>query len=399
MKRFFQTQLTKILLNQGYSDHYAKIISKDFINDLLQKDLPLKSKLWAKKRGFFSKKLNYFKLTDENYTDYISDFDYYRLHPINGIFSRWIDDKLSIRLILHPFTEYLPGYYFHLLDGEILLLPDCHKQLSNTIDDIIQLLIHKKDLAAKPYVGSKGQGFTKLSYKNSKFYLNDQQSSRNELEKRFQDWKAMRFGGYLITEYLKPCKELSDIWAKTANTVRISIIRKKHHKPEIVAAYIRFGTEKSGIVDNACSGGVACRIDLSNGSFSEGVKFLDGKIVKYKHHPDTQLSLQGVIPHWFEIKEKIIEISSYIPQVIYFGYDIAVTEGGFKILEINSHEGIAFNQFYTPYLSNEQTKDFFVPLLDNKKQELEARKSHRFIRRIVFLLKKIKHKIAQALRF
>ena len=398
MKQFFQTQFTKLLLKQGYSDHYAKFISKSFINDIYQKDLPLKSKLWAKKRGFFSKKLDYFKLTDENYTNYISDFDYYRLHPINGLFSHWIDDKLIIRLILCPFEEYLPEYYFHVVDEEVLLLPDCPKHLSNTIEDIFKLLIQVKDLAAKPYIGSRGLGFCKLSYKGSKFYLNDHQSSRNELEKHFQDWKAMKLGGYLITEYLKPIKELSDIWTETANTVRISIIRKKHLMPEIIGAYIRFGTEKSGVVDNSCSGGVGCRIDLSTGSFSGGVKFLDGQIVNIKFHPDTHVPLQGVIPHWSEIKEKIIEISNFIPQVIYFGYDISVTESGFKILEINSHEGIAFNQFYSPYLSNENTKDFFLPLLVDKKKELEAMKNHRFLRRFVFLLRKIKHKISQALR-
>jgi len=41
------------------------------------------------------------------------------------------------------------------------------------------------------------------------------------------------------------------------------------------------------------------------------------------------------------------------------GFDIIATEDGFKILEINSHEGIEFNQYYFPYMKHESTRSFF----------------------------------------
>jgi len=396
---FWNDYITRKMEKQGYSRYYAYKIFEARFDDMFKNNLTsIKQKLWAQNRGFYSYKINYYKLTDENHTNYLPDFEYYRLHPINGNFSHWIDDKLIIRLILHPFVEYLPDYYYQILDDEIFRLPDCPAKFSNTIDDIFSLLIQKKSLAAKKFAGSKGHGFYKLSYKNHNYFINDKQLSERELENQFQEWKEIRFGGYLLTEYLKPCNKLSEIWERTPNTLRISVIRKKYGKPEIIAAYIRFGTEKSGVVDNASSGGVGCRIDLSDGSFTHGVVFNDKKIRICTRHPDTHIPLEGVIPHWSLIKNKIIEISSYIPQVIYQGYDIVVTEHGFKIIEINSHEGIAFNQAHTPYLGNEQTKDFFVPLLDNKKQQLGGRKSRRFFKKIIDLMKTIKWKIAQALK-
>lgn len=81
------------------------------------------------------------------------------------------------------------------------------------------------------------------------------------------------------------------------------------------------------------------------------------------YHTDTHQLLEGVIPSWSEVKEKLLEISAYIPQVVYMGFDVVVTENGFKILEINSHEGIELNQTCAPYMKNEPTKPFFETLL------------------------------------
>ena len=84
-------------------------------------------------------------------------------------------------------------------------------------------------------------------------------------------------------------------------------------------------------------------------------------------HPDTNVRLEGYLPNWQLITEKIVEISSYLPQLRYMGYDVVVTQEGFKIIEINSHAGLDYLQTNHPVLAYELTRDFFKALLEEKK--------------------------------
>lgn len=392
------TLISRQMEKAGYSPFYAYKIFKKRFKDLFGKsDISLQKKIWAQKKGFFSNKLDYFNLTEKNYKDYLPDFEYSKLHPINGIFSRWIDDKLTIRMILHPYKEYLPNYYFHIVDGEILKLLDCPKLLSNSLRDIFQLLEIQQTLAIKAIAGSKGEGFYRISYRKNNYFLDDNNIQKNDLINKFHEWILNKDGGYIITEYLTPCQELSNIWSGTANSIRVSVIRNKFQNPKTISAYIRFGTIISGSVDNASSGGIGCRIVLTDGSFNGGRIINNKKLEACNYHPDSNVQLKGMIPNWKFITEKIEEISNFMPQVIYLGYDIVATDNGFKIIEINSHEGIAFHQSYLPYLADEHTKEFFFPLLIQKQNQLVSRKQQLWFNKIINFMKKIKHKVSQIL--
>src|SRR5699024_5789375 len=112
------------------------------------------------KKGFFSKSIRNYNLTEQNYHDYIADFDYYKLHPINKQFSKWIDDKVTMKYILSPFKDYLPEYYFELYRGKVHCLMDYDKRIKNPeVDLVLELLKEKGDLALKLIKGSKGIGF------------------------------------------------------------------------------------------------------------------------------------------------------------------------------------------------------------------------------------------------
>ena len=103
-----------------YTGH---IISDLFVNE---EKLSLKQRIWTLRRGFWADKLNFYQLTEDNYRDYLSDFDYYRMHPLNkGGYSRWIDDKLTFKYILSKYNEFLPEYYAEIdLGGNIAWLMD-----------------------------------------------------------------------------------------------------------------------------------------------------------------------------------------------------------------------------------------------------------------------------------
>jgi hypothetical protein len=322
-----------------------------------------KQKFWAQKRGFLSRHISLFGLTEENYKNYLPYFDYYKLHPINGLYSHWIDDKLTMKLILHPFSENLPYYYFHMTGGEILKLMDCDDYFDQSINGIIHLLRNKKMLAGKLFAGQGGHGFEKLAYNNNHYYLNQKLVSKSELKYHLEDMSRVGRGGYLITEYLTANKNLSNIWQETPNSVRLMVIRGKKEQSKLVDSFIKFGTKNSGSIDNRSSGGIACKVDIHSGRFSDGKIIISNKSEACIYHPDTNILVEGVIPFWKDITKKIIEISNYLSQLIYIGYDIVVTDNGFKIIEMNSHQGIDFEQLNTPIFKNDQAAQFFKELL------------------------------------
>ena len=116
------------------------------------------------------------------------------------------------------------------------------------------------------------------------------------------------------------------------------------------------------------------------------------------YHPDTGVLIEGYVPRWDEIKAKIVEISNFLPHLIYMGYDVVITNEGFKIIEINSHQGIGFNQTHTPFLKSPLTKDFFNDQLARIRQEDLNRKSNRLVNKLIRFLKKTKHELSLLLK-
>lgn len=354
-----------ILRKRGYSNYFANHILEERYKDLfLNKNTTIKEKVWAQKRGFLSDKIAFYGLTEDNYRDYLADFDYWKMHPINGIYSKWIDDKLTTKLILQPFSEYLPEYYYQVGNGEVLKLMDCPPGYGGSEEDLIILLKEKRYLASKLLAGTFAQGFFKLSYENEDFLINDRIVSLEDLVELIGSWIRLKNGGYLITEYLHTHSELGKIWNKTPNTLRLLVIKENGKSATLRDSFFRFGSSKTGVIDNATNGGIACHVNVQNGEFSRPIRLDGHHAVESEYHPDTGVLILGTLPHWDLIETKLIEISEYIPQLLYLGYDIVITDEGFKIIEINSHQGIKFPQIYCPIFKNPLLADFFTRLLD-----------------------------------
>lgn len=381
MSRVLKSLLMPLVISRlkkrGFSTFGSKNVFDNWYEDLLhEKTTTLREKLWAYKRGFLSGKISYYGLNEENYRHFLSDFDYYRLHPINGPYSKWIDDKLTLRCMLAPYAEYLPEYYFHLYQGEILRLMDCPAHLDAdlpSIGDILRLLQEKGALAYKLKAGSQGKGFHKLAYDGQGFSINNQPSSQAEVEGLVGTWLKKGKEEYIITEYLQPHPELRKYYPDAPPSLRLIVIREKGQAARIFYGGVSFVTSRTGVLTNQEVGWVACTVDLASGALTRGKTEQNGRIVPCTHHPDTGVPLEGVLPHWEMIAGKISEICGYVPQLRYMGFDIIITGQGFKIIEINSHSYMPYIQLVYPLLKVEPARDFFTRLLEEKKQEQHSR--------------------------
>lgn len=347
---------------KGYIPYASEALYKDFIEDVKNKKTKFLQKLWCWSKGFFSDKIEYYGLNKNNYQEYVSDMQYYKLYPINNDFSRWVNDKLTLKYVLQPYNQYLPEYYYVIKNGKLQKIFDCPKEYEEDIKSLLVLLTKNKILAVKLIDGEKGKGFYKLEKKNEKIYVNEEEIS----EIQFEDW-IKKLNNYIITEYLKGNKETQKIYKKSLNTIRVMYIRDKSQS-YVGNALIRIGNEKSGVVDNVSQGGYFSLIDIDTGSYNDAYKFGDGKLEKLKEHPDSKQKIEGDIPFWDEIKEKIDEIGKYLFELEYLGFDIAVTENGFKIIEINTFQQISFFQVEMPLLKEQtKTREYFIKKIGEMK--------------------------------
>jgi len=359
----FNKIIHRVMVRRGYSGYDAENVFWERFDDLFHNNTTTwRQKIWAQKRGFLSEKIQVYGLTEENYRDYLADFTYQKLLPLDGFFRKWIDDKLSIRYILQPFAEYLPEYYFQITSGKLYILPDAPPGLEASIEGILSLLKDRQDLVLKPTAGSQGLGFYKLHLSGGRYYINDQLVQPQEVRALLANSKDA-----LVTEYLTAHEDIRRFYAHAPNSVRVLVLNATGQDPLVANAYIKFGTVKSGVIDNTHAGGLFAEVDVASGEFNDAFEWEDRKLTRFKIHPDSGEVFSGTLPHWELLKQKLCEIGLYIPQLSYLGYDIVITRDSFKIIEINSRPGIGI-QCKRPFLRDNLCKDFFDDRIEKKRR-------------------------------
>lgn len=344
------------------SFRWLRDIKDDFIEN---KNIPLSRKLWAYRHGFLSYRLAQYGITKDNYKNYISDFEYKWLRHIDNYYKVWFEDKVTIKYVASKYNKFFPKYYYFisLKQGQNAIIPlmDCPKNYNNTYDDIFNLVKKEKDIALKRDKGSHGEGFYRLSYRNSKFYLNLEETTKEEVIKILSD----KNNEYLVTEYIKQHDVLNEIYDGSVNTIRIIVYKKDGKTPTIGNAYMRFGSQKTGTVDNIGAGGIFVNLDEETGYFHDALIITDDRqIVPCPVHPDSKKPIEGYIPNWDQILKDILEIANHLEQIEYFGFDIAITDKGMKFPEINR---------YPDYMKIGRLKqhsiDYLLERLETKKRK------------------------------
>jgi hypothetical protein len=349
----------KILKHLGCSDYASKCYADLWLEDIASENkIPWKKKIWAYRRGFLScNSLNY-GLTETNYRHYLSDLDYARMFPINSAYRKWIDDKVTMKMVLAKYNEFLPEYYYTIRkDGRILTSVDLESSYTDSIDDMIRLLKDKGNLAAKMVDGKGGVGFYRLTFDGKQFMINQDTVDDDKLHHFLKN-----LHGYILTEYITSHLEISKYNNKPNNTIRFMVINEDGNCPIIANGLLKMSVNTSSEVDYTMQGGICARIDMNTGDYSHAKITKDLMAYDIERHPISGLEIKGTIPHWQMVKDKVCEISQYISEIQYMGYDIIITDTSFKIIEINSHQDIDWHQDYVPLLKDNPAEAFFKAL-------------------------------------
>lgn len=355
--------LKRHYFRRGFREYMLAVWMNTVKDDLLHtKDTTLKQKIWAWRRGFPSYRIDQYGLNESNYRDVLSDYEYAWLNRINNSYQKWINDKLTMRYVLDSVKEYLPEYYFFVGTRNnrpyIKILQDCPEDcMTASVDGIIAVLREKKKLVFKPNAGTHGDGFYKIEYKDGQILVNEKVNTEEEFARIIYGQKST----YVITDYIEMHPDLKKIYPGSVNTIRVMVLNQSCDNPKITHAYMRIGSSKTGFTDNVGYGGICCYIDKDKGYFYGGEALNNHKFTPCEVHPDTGERIEGYLPDWQRVMKGIVAISACMPQLEYLGYDIALTEDGFKIIEINIHQDL---HKYVKY--PDEVKAFF-----NKKLELK----------------------------
>lgn len=354
----------------GMDYKWARMFVKKLSDD--EKAFPVsdEQKAWALKRGFYPGRTVLYGLTEENYQDYVPDFNYFMLHPMNNHFLKWLD-KTTLKYVLNSngCECTMPEYYAYVEnDGSFTYLMNCPEHIEKNADFLVNLLKFKGVLAMKPNSGtSGGLGFIKLELRNNEILENNKPIN---MDRVLEIRDTMR--NYIITEYCRQHHELAAVWPDSECTLRV--IMGKNPKKDLYSpatwscavSYARFGTSVNGGASNLSSGGVGVGFDFETGKYNDFcIRYKrycpDGKWMLEKH-PDTNVEWKtSGLPNWSYVRDCINAICQHVSSLDYLGLDIIITEDGMKLCEINSHPAMDYEQIMCgPTLAKKDIRTFFA---------------------------------------
>lgn len=272
---------------------------------------------------------------------------------INGSFARDIlDDKLLFTELLADKLP-IPGILALIERGETFALAQ-----NRGAQDVLGLAEAHGSVVLKPSGGSRGRGIYQLDWKPN-LTLNGRTVTPAEVQELVRE-----LDNYLVTETIDQADYAKLICPVTTNTVRvITCVDPDTHAPFVARAVHRFGTHETRPTDNWSRGGLCALVDLQTGTLGPGVKHAKrtrGKLEWRSHHPDTGAAIEGVrIPRWEELCNALLEAVHSAPFLVYVGWDVAVTEDGFFIVEGNKNTDMDLLQVHGGLLKDSKLRRFY----------------------------------------
>lgn len=143
---------------------------------------------------------------------------------------------------------------------------------------------------------------------------------------------------FVLEELVEQCAEMARLHPESVNTVRFPTFRLDD-RVHIFPPYLRMG-QGSSFVDNAGSGGIFGLVDLETGRVYAACDELGNT---YEVHPDTKERIIGfVVPRWEEALSLVKELITVIPSVRWVGWDLALTDDGWVLIEGNERAQFVF---------------------------------------------------------
>lgn len=198
----------------------------------------------------------------------------------------------------------------------------CGVKSAKDMEKLKAFIAKHKKFMFKPLTGTCGKGIQIL----------EKEWNEEALHSLIDENCARLNDGFILEELLVQVPEMAQFHPSSLNTIRIATV-KYEEGVEVIAAFFRTG-RGGNIVDNAGAGGVFGTIDIETGAIDAvGDEYGNN----YEFHPDTGVKMKGfVIPKWEEAVELAKELAHIVEGNRYSGWDLALTEKGWVMIEGNA---------------------------------------------------------------
>ncbi len=260
-------------------------------------------------------KVHHSNINPHQYTYYNHKFEFYKMMLKNNLASK------------------TPKINYIVNKGEVIY-PE-NKQNMSTSAALKSLKSGK--YICKPQYGAQGNGVYLIEKKNGdvSFYKkNSKKSTSDDFYKNIHD------RNYMFQDYVIQHKKINNINPHALNTVRI-VTTRYNNEPQVLGAMLRVGVNKS-IIDNVHSGGTCIGINQESGKLKRyGCYYsIFNKKIELEH-PVSHVKYDGYqLPYWQEVLNLVKTAHKIFYGLSSIGWDVAITENGPQIIEINSGYGL-----------------------------------------------------------
>ena len=308
---------------------------------------------WALRHGFLPEQAARLGITAENVDDYISAKDYAFLRPLNGTYSKWITDKVTMHTIFKPFRGYMPTLYYQISKryDETVLIPLYDDNAGDTFEDLFALLQEKGSLT----VSSANGGYAStLEYRDGVFYLEGRERPKERIQEILSD--------YRVTLVVKEQVELSE--DTNYGVLNLIVFNEFGDNPVIGDGYFVFDEyEKTSLKVLAMKHSDS----LEEADVEDDIY----RFVKAEPCDVTEGSWRGKpIPHWDEIADVMHRLCVFVPQLEFFCAEIVISTDGFKIVNLLNHP-----EYPTEKPFSKETSAYLKRKVEQKKKPMRKRGS------------------------
>ncbi|MZP57169.1 MAG: hypothetical protein GT600_17180 [Bacteroidales bacterium] len=356
MARRLLPSIIRICLPKKY---YDDIFIHHFLENVNLRMLSLKKTIRCFRLGFLPYEYLWFGLDRNDFRGYLPTRSNYQKRRINGSYNAILGNKILFECHLKTVLEGIGGVYVPDTLGyfEKGYLNSLHADLTSGDLTSVVGLLERGDLILKLISGDGGVGLVCLNLTDGVYYINDEAANLESLVAFLQS-----LDNYLIQRRLPQEGPAGTIFPGSVNTMRIgTMIDPGSGKPFIAYAVHRFGSLKTGFVDNVGQGGITAKIDLNSGRLSMAHQYSkEGQMEVFEKHPVTSAMIfNQEIPNWQDVKRRIIEMARRMPYLKYVGWDFVLSNDDLYVLEGNVSPGLGLVQMYGPLRVNEQAWNFF----------------------------------------
>lgn len=198
-------------------------------------------------------------------------------------------------------------------------------------EDFWALLKDKHRLFCKPLCGSLGEQIK---------IVRDEDSLTDEAFEKLLEYYSPE--GFLAEELIHQTDFMNRLNPTSVNTLRIMTIRMNDR----INLYFEFKIgEMFSIVDNLGKRSLICGVDASDGTI---ITAFNGNRTAFMVHPQTRIKVVGEkIPCFSQAIDLALELARYFPAIRYLSWDLALTDEGWVVVELNGKGGICgFQEVY-----------------------------------------------------